>query len=274
MIRGSALSGTSLHCALSSASKRQVSPRSDIRRIWPCSSRHCVGAKAATVGSHFGFRNTWKLSLPASLLVSVRPQIVLPLPRTIAQSPTIWSSALARERAATRFCRMETPSLGRTPSKIPVSTSVKSSTASPLASCSRTISSPLMFHPLMSLVNGSAAAQPGSSSSFNPCGVESPFIVTTQVLLRSVVESSHWPIISFFSVAASCAHKGGVAASSASTATKKIDAQDFIGEPECALSTGFGRRLRDRGQRRLAGEPGLEIVDHELVHCVAGYHGS
>ena len=43
----------------------------------------------------------------------------------------------------------------------------------------------------MSLVKGSASAQPGSSSSLSPCGVVSPFSVTTQVLLRSVVESSH-----------------------------------------------------------------------------------
>ena len=58
MISGSALSGTSRHCALSSASKRQVSPLSDISMIWPRSSRHCFGAKAATAGSHFGFSPT------------------------------------------------------------------------------------------------------------------------------------------------------------------------------------------------------------------------
>ena len=63
-----------------------------------------------------------------------------------------------------------------------------------------------MLQAVMSLVKGSAAAQPGSSSSFRPCGEVSPFSVTTQVLLRSVVESSHCPIMSFFSaVAASCA---------------------------------------------------------------------
>src|SRR6266700_3185259 len=62
MIRGSAESGTSRHCALSSASKCQMLPLSDISSIWPCSSRHCVGANAVTAGSHFGFRKTWKLS--------------------------------------------------------------------------------------------------------------------------------------------------------------------------------------------------------------------
>jgi hypothetical protein len=61
----------------------------DIRIIWPRSSRHWVGANAATAGSHFGLRNTWKLSWSASVLVSVRPQIATPLPRTIAQSPII-----------------------------------------------------------------------------------------------------------------------------------------------------------------------------------------
>src|SRR6185437_3412196 len=106
MIRGSVLSGTRRHWALSSASNVHVSPLADCRRIWPWSSRHCVGAKAVTVGSHFGFRKTWKLSWPASVLVRVRPQIDWPLPRTIAQSPIIWSIDLASERAAARFCRM------------------------------------------------------------------------------------------------------------------------------------------------------------------------
>ena len=71
MIRGSALSGTRRHCALSSASNCQVSPLADIRIIWPRSSRHWFGANAATAGSHFGFRNTWKLS-PVGLGVGQR----------------------------------------------------------------------------------------------------------------------------------------------------------------------------------------------------------
>src|SRR6185436_16445024 len=106
MTRPSALSGTRRHCALSSASNCQVSPVFDIRMIWPRSSRHCVGPNAATAGSHFGLRNTWKLSEPASVLVSVKPQIGRPLPRTIDQSPIIWSIDLASERAAARFCRI------------------------------------------------------------------------------------------------------------------------------------------------------------------------
>ena len=101
---------------------------------------------------------------------------------------------------------------------MPASTSVKSITASPVASCSRTMSSPLTFQPVMSLVKGSAAAQPGSSSSFSPCGVVSGFSVTTQVLLRSVVESSHCPIMFFFSDAASCARAGDPVTASASSA--------------------------------------------------------
>src|SRR5579859_998264 len=104
--KGSVLSGTSRHCALSSASNCQVSPLSDISSIWPCSSRQRFGAKAVTTVSHFGFRKTWKLSWPASVLVSVRPQIIWPLPRTMAQSPIIWSIDLASERAAARFCRI------------------------------------------------------------------------------------------------------------------------------------------------------------------------
>src|SRR5207248_662049 len=47
MISGSALSGTFRHCALSSASNCQVSPPCDINSIWPYSSHHSVGAKAA-----------------------------------------------------------------------------------------------------------------------------------------------------------------------------------------------------------------------------------
>ncbi len=65
-----------------------------------------------------------------------------------------------------------------------------------------------MLQAVISLVNGNAFAQPGSSSSFRPCGVASFFNVTTQVLLRSVVESSHWPTMSFFKVEASCGHAG------------------------------------------------------------------
>src|SRR5260221_13255167 len=68
--------------------------------------------------------------------------------------------------------------------------------------------SPLMFQEVISLLNGSAAAQPGSNSSLRPCGVVSPFSVTTQVLLRSVVASSHWPTMSFFRFGASCARTG------------------------------------------------------------------
>src|ERR1700680_2827116 len=58
VISGSALSGTRRHCALSSASKSQVSPPAEVSSIWPCSSRHCLGEKAAIAGSHFGLRNT------------------------------------------------------------------------------------------------------------------------------------------------------------------------------------------------------------------------
>src|SRR5450759_818632 len=46
------------------------------------------------------------------------------------------------------------------PSKIPLSTSVKSITDAPVASCSRTISSPLMLQVVMFLVKGCAAALP------------------------------------------------------------------------------------------------------------------
>jgi hypothetical protein len=106
MISGSTLSGVRRHCALSSASKRQTSPAADISNSTPRSSRHTVGAKAVTAGSQRGFKNTWKLSGVASVLVSVSPQTVRPLPCTIDQSPIIWSIDLASERAAARFCRM------------------------------------------------------------------------------------------------------------------------------------------------------------------------
>src|ERR1700712_4110240 len=76
--------------------------------------------------------------------------------------------------------------------------------------------SPLMLQAVMSLVNGSAAAQPGSSSSFRLCAGPS-FKVTTQVLLRSVVESSHCPIMSFLSALASCACTGEVETSNDKT---------------------------------------------------------
>jgi len=62
MIKGSALSGTKRHWALSSASKRQTSPLADISSNSPRSSLHCVGANEEIAGSHFGLRKTWKLS--------------------------------------------------------------------------------------------------------------------------------------------------------------------------------------------------------------------
>jgi hypothetical protein len=57
--------------------------------------RHAGGEPAnelvavATDGSQRGLTNTWKLSLPASLLVKVSEQIARPLPRTTDQSPII-----------------------------------------------------------------------------------------------------------------------------------------------------------------------------------------
>ena len=85
-----------------------------------------------------------------------------------------------------------------------------------------------MFQAAISLVKGSAAAQAGSSSSLKPCGVASPFKVTTQVLLRSVVESSHCPIMSFFRVAASCARAGDPQATSASSAASAIPKRRLV----------------------------------------------
>src|SRR5438477_11510997 len=79
---------------------------------------------------------------------------------------------------------------------MPLSTSVKSITDSPLLSCRRTISSPLIDQAVMSLVKGSAPAQPFSSSRREPDGPVSGFRVSTQVLLRSAVDSSHCPIMS------------------------------------------------------------------------------
>src|SRR4029078_4975560 len=78
---------------------------------------------------------------------------------------------------------------------------------------------PLIFQAVISLVKGSAAAQPGSSSSFMPCDVVSGLSVTTQVLLRSVVASSHCPIMSFFRVEASCDRAGDASADSTDNAT-------------------------------------------------------
>ena len=104
------------------------------------------------------------------------------------------------------------------------------------------MSSPLTFQPVMSLVKGNAAAQPGSSSSLRPCGVLSGFNVTTQVLLRSVVESSHCPIMFFFSVAASCARAGEATTASASAATRqdtKFHQLAFTGVSGTGVSGGL-----------------------------------
>src|SRR5690242_466912 len=163
---------------------------------------------------------------------------------------------------------------------MPDSTSVKSTTASPVASCRRTMSSPLMFQAVMSLVNGSDVAQLGSSSSFRPCGVESDFSVTTQVLLRSVVESSHCPIISFFSSTACCARALEAMTAHAVSSANASERRNFMSWPLLAglfnrpWLAGLGRRLRDRGQHQPTSEPVIQIVDHELIHRVACYHGS
>ena len=82
-----------------------------------------------------------------------------------------------------------------------------------------------------------AAAQPGSSSSFRPCGVASLFSVTTQVLLRSVVESSHCPTMSFLSVEASCAWARDEQAMSAASAASAMPVRGVIS----GSSPGFPR---------------------------------
>ncbi len=64
--------------------------------------------------------------------------------------------------------------------------------------------------------------------------------VTTQVLLRSVVESSHCPIMFFFSVAASCACAGDArknpTATNADSAANASERQSFMSWP---LSAGL-----------------------------------
>src|SRR5579871_676554 len=165
---------------------------------------------------------------------------------------------------------------------MPASTSVKSRTASPEASCRRTISRPLMVQPVMSLVKGRAAAQAGSSSTAKPCGVLSGFNVNTQVLLRSVVESSHFPTPSmvFFRDAASCDRAGDPATIGISRTATARPKRNVMNWPlnrlcqESPMSAGLHGGLRNWGQRRLAGKPRLQIVHHELVHRVARYHGS
>ena len=62
------------------------------------------------------------------------------------------------------------------------------------------------------------------------------FSVTTQVLLRSVVESSHWPIMSFFKVAASCARAGDPQATDANSAASAMEGRPLISDPFAGVS--------------------------------------
>src|SRR5436190_1627539 len=158
---------------------------------------------------------------------------------------------------------------------MPLSTSVKSITASPLASCKRTMSRPLIDQAAISLVNGSAAAHPFSNSSRNAEPMTSPFRVTTQVLLRSAVESSHCPTISLARSEPVCDDAAVTSAIIARTEAPN-HRRLFVIPPSLpnrqALAT-LDRGLRNRSRRHLAFEPGLEVVDYKLVHSVAGQHG-
>ena len=107
-----------------------------------------------------------------------------------------------RQRACGREVLQEDrcPRLSRRPSKMPLSTSVKSMTGCPVPSCSRTMSPrPFTLHAAMSLVNGSASRRsPVRVRASSLAAIDRSSSVTTQVLLRSVVDNSHCPIMSFF----------------------------------------------------------------------------
>ena len=107
MISGSALSGTRRHCALSSASNCQVSPLGRHQQHLAALEPPLRRREGRDRG--IAFRLQEDLEIVAARLrcwsASGR-RSRWPLPRTIDQSPIIWSIDLASERAAARFCRM------------------------------------------------------------------------------------------------------------------------------------------------------------------------
>src|SRR5208282_767132 len=101
---GSGLSGTRCQVLMSFSSKRQVCPRAERSTNSPLSICQDVGPKRVIRASQPGLTFSTRLSAPAAAFARVSMQIGLPVPRAIAQSPTM--SSAERTCTAAAACRM------------------------------------------------------------------------------------------------------------------------------------------------------------------------
>src|SRR5271157_2151017 len=170
----------------------------------------------------------------------------------------------------------------------------------PLESNSRTESFGPSAHTASSFRDGNAARQPGSSSSLKPPSPASREKMTGHVLSRAALEISHAPTMAFAaSLGAGACADAWVMEITSAPATDK--ARRDIGTPTQRMTRHIimpgarrhadpaadgdspsknasvsrapprgPRRFRHRGERRLARHPGQEVVDHELIHLLAG----
>src|SRR5215472_8415197 len=145
-----------------------------------------------------------------------------------------------------------------------------------------------MFQATTSLSEGKAAAQSLSSSSLKPPATGSIWNVTGQVLSRAALEISQAPTMPLAASlgAGACARAPAGNAIRPST-TAATAARSDMGNPATIGTAGtLSRPLRPvmpglfllrrpgrfghRGEWRLAGGPGHEVVDHQLIHPRTG----
>src|SRR6185437_2411127 len=169
------------------------------------------------------------------------------------------------------------PSPGRGASYMCVSTSLNSSTDLPWASTRRRKSLSASVQPATWVMNGNSATHPLSNSSRMPAAAGSARNVTVQRLSRSALENSQVPVVIALAASLKGAGVGACAWAAAANAATMIAASPMR-RPQVSACRRIGsgplfrrpRRLGDRRQRPLAGNPGREIVHHELVHPGAG----
>ncbi len=120
--------------------------------------RQVAGANRVTTASHGGWTRTANSS-PTAVFDSVNPQIGLPVRSTSVQSPAICSAVFGAGPSPAGFWMNRMPSPTRGASKMPLSTSLNSSTDLPLASTRRRKSFSAWLQPTISRMNGKCRAQ-------------------------------------------------------------------------------------------------------------------
>src|SRR4051812_2031543 len=174
--------------------------------------------------------------------------------------------------------RMPSPAFGA--SKMPLSTSLNSSTELPWASTSRRKSLSFCRQPAICGTNGNSLTQPGSNSSRLPTLIVSLRNVSVQIFSRSALENSQLPIIvrgggGAGSVTGSSAG-GSCAASGVASAISRANANGALRVMRAKLSRPLVRRpgrLGHRREQRLAVGPGQQVVHGELFHLLPRVDG-